>query len=220
MSKIQPTKPFLLFMYGYPGSGKTYFARQFAENISAAHLQSDRIRLELFKSPRYDKEENAIVNQIMNYMTEEFLSAGISVIYDTNAMRGGQRRQIRDLALRHHAQPALIWFQMDAETAFYRNVSRDKRRADDKFAAHWDRTTFDSIINHMQNPAKSENYIVVSGKHLYSMQQSSVVSKLRALKVLSSEDASSRVIKPGMVNLIPQAPGRVDMTRRNISIRQ
>ncbi|HET9098651.1 MAG TPA: ATP-binding protein [Candidatus Saccharimonadales bacterium] len=220
MSKIQPTKPFLLYMYGYPGSGKTYFARQFTDNISAAHLQADKIRLELFKAPRFDKEENAIVNQIMNYMTEEFLNAGISVIYDTNAMRGGQRRLIRDMGVRHHAQPALIWFQIDADTAFYRNVTRDKRRADDKFAAHWDRTTFDTIINHMQNPVKSENYIVVSGKHLFNMQQSSVVSKLRALGVLSSDDASSKVIKPGMVNLVPQAPGRVDMSRRNISIRQ
>jgi predicted kinase len=218
MAKLYPQKPFLLMFYGYPGAGKTYFARQFCENIQAAHLQSDRIRGELFAEPRYDKQENDVVAQLMDYMTEEFLSAGLSVAYDTNAMRAGQRRALRDLAMRCHATPVVVWFQMDAETAFARNAKRDRRRADDKYAAHWDRTTFDNIVAHMQNPAANEPFVVISGKHLFSMQQSAVVAKLRELGVLSSDDASSRIIKPGLVNLVPHQ-GRVDLTRRNISIR-
>jgi hypothetical protein len=52
------------------------------------------------------------------------------------------------------------------------------------------------------------------------MQQSAVVRKLRSQGVLGYDDASSGVVKPGMVNLIPKSQGgRVDMTRRNISIR-
>src|SRR3982751_3793271 len=100
MAKIYPSKPFLLLFYGYPGAGKTYFARQFCDNVQAAHLQSDRIRGELFQEPRYDKQENDIVAQLMDYMTEEFLSAGLSVIYDVNAMRASQRRALRDMALK------------------------------------------------------------------------------------------------------------------------
>ena len=57
-------------LYGFPGAGKTYFARQFCENVQAAHLQSDRIRSELFEEPRYDKRENEIVSQLMNYMED------------------------------------------------------------------------------------------------------------------------------------------------------
>jgi predicted kinase len=219
MAKIYPTKPFLLLFYGYPGAGKTYFARQFTENVQAAHLQADRIRGELFESPRYDKQENDIVTQLMDYMTEEFLSAGLSVAYDTNAMRVKQRRMLYDMAYKCHAQPVLVWFQMDQDTAFGRNIKRDRRRADDKYAAHWDRTSFEDITSHMQNPAPGEGYVVISGKHLFSMQQSAVINKLRDDGVLSLDDSSSRVIKPGLVNLIPQAQGRVDMTRRNISIR-
>ena len=219
MAKIYPTKPFLLLFYGYPGAGKTYFARQFCENVQAAHLQSDRIRGELFDPPRYDKQENDVVAQLMDYMTEEFLSAGLSVAYDVNAMRVKQRRALYALAYKYHAQPLLVWFQMDQETAFTRNVKRDRRRADDKYAAHWDRTTYDSIIAHMQNPQPNEDYTVISGKHLFNMQQSAVLGKLRANGVLTSDEAGSRIIKPGMVNLVPKSQGRVDMTRRNISIR-
>jgi predicted kinase len=219
MAKIYPTKPFLLMMYGYPGSGKTYFSRQFCENIPAAHLQSDRIRAELFENPRYDKQENTIVTQLMNYMCEEFLSAGLSVVYDVNASHPGQRRQLVNLANHYHAQPVLIWFQMDQDTAFTRNIKRDRRRSDDHYAAQWDRSTFDSIVERMQNPKQVENYLVISGKHLYNMQQSAVVAKLRSFGCLNSDDASNKVIKPGMVNLVPNGPGRVDLSRRNISIR-
>lgn len=219
MSKIYPTKPFLLLFYGYPGAGKTYFARQFTENVQAAHLQSDRIRGELFEQPRFDKQENDIVAQLMDYMTEEFLSAGLSVAYDVNALRVKQRRHLYDLAFKCRAQPLLVWFQMDHDTAFTRNIKRDRRRADDKYAAGWDRTTYETITGRMQNPAPGEDYVVVSGKHLFNMQQSAVISKLRSLKVLGTDDASSRVIKPGMVNLIPKTQGRYDVTRRNISIR-
>lgn len=220
MAKIQPQKPFLLLFYGFPGAGKTYFARQFTDSVQAAHLQSDRIRMELFEQPRFDAQENNVVNQLMNYMAEEFLAAGVSVAFDVNAMRAKQRHELRNLAHRHHVKTLLIWLQMDPETAYARSVKRDRRRADDKYAAQWDRGTFENILAHMQNPVPAEDYVVVSGKHLFNMQQSVVTSKLREIGVLSSGDASTQVIKPGLVNLIPNPnQGRVDMHRRNISIR-
>jgi len=218
MAKIYPTKPFLLLFYGYPGSGKTYFARQFAENVQMAHLQADRIRGELFEEPRYDKQENSIVTQLMNYMTEEFLSAGLSVAYDLAAIKTGQRRILYELARRNHAQPVLIWFQMDQDTAFSRNIKRDRRRADDKYAASLDRTSFEELVGQMQNPKPGEDYVVISGKHLFNMQQSAVISSLRAKGVIDHDEAGSRVIKPGLVNLVPKQ-GRYDASRRNISIR-
>lgn len=219
MAKIYPTKPFLLLFYGYPGAGKTYFARQFAENVQMAHLQADRIRSELFEQPRYDKQENSIVTHLMNYMAEEFLAAGLSVAYDLSAIKSGQRRALYELARRNHAVPVLIWFQMDQDTAFTRNIKRDRRRADDKYAASLDRTSFEDITGQMQNPKPGEDYVVISGKHLFNMQQSAVISKLRSKGVLDHDDASSRVIKPGLVNLVPRQGGRFDASRRNISIR-
>jgi predicted kinase len=219
MSKIYPTKPFLLLFYGYPGSGKTYFARQFADNVQMAHLQADRIRGELFDEPRYDKQENSIVRHLMNYMTEEFLAAGLSVAYDMPAVRSKQRRELYELAKRYRAQPVLVWFQMDQDTAFSRNQKRDRRRADDKYAAMLDRTSFEDNIGQMQNPGPGEHYVVISGKHLFNMQQSAVISALRSKGVLAHDDASSRVIKPGLVNLVPKQGGRFDASRRNISIR-
>ncbi len=220
MSKIVSQKPFLLILYGFPGAGKTYFARQFAEEVQAANLQSDRVRNELFEKPRYDQQENNVIAQLMDYMTDEFLNSGVSVIYDTNAMRVSQRKALRELARKHNATPILIWFQIDVESAFARNIKRDRRKTDDHYAAAWDRTTFENVISYMQNPEYHEDPIVVSGKHSFSTQRNTTLSKLREKGILQMKDYAANLAKPGMVNLVPTNSGRVDMTRRNISIRE
>ncbi len=220
MAKVIPTRSLLIQLYGFPGAGKTYFSRQLCESLQAAHVQGDRIRYELFEHPRYDKQENDVITQLMDYMTHEFLSAGISVVYDTNALRYSQRHALREMARKSRTQPLLLWLQIDAESALARTAKRDRRKADDKYAAPMDRSTFSSVVGHMQNPSASEDYIVISGKHVFKTQFNAVMKHLHGLNLISSDEANSQVVKPGLVNLIPNpSAGRVDMSRRNIIIR-
>lgn len=220
MSKLKLSQPTLFLLFGFPGAGKTYFARQLCEELQAAHVQGDRIRFELFNEPRYDKQENNIVNQLMEYMAQEFLQAGMSVVYDVNAMRASQRRILRDMARKNKAQTILVWFQIDIESSFTRVAKRDRRKADDKYSMPLDRTTFDSIISSMQNPAVPENYMVVSGKRTFTTQRSAVIKKLYDMGLLQAEQTTIGIAKPSMVNLVPNLNGgRVDPSRRNITIR-
>ncbi len=220
MAKIAPSKPFLILFYGFPGAGKTYFARQFCERVQAAHIQADRIRHELFEKPRYDKEENQVVLQIVDYMLGEFLQVGVSVVYDLNAMRFSQRRQLRSFAVKVGAEPVLVWQQIDPESAFNRAIKRDKRKADDKYAYRPDWTTFQKIASAMQNPTNAEEYLVTSGKHVFNTQFNTVMRHMYRQGIIHANDVSSRVVKPGLINLIPNPQaGRVDMTRRNINVR-
>lgn len=220
MNKLVLNQPTLIMLYGYPGAGKTYFARQICEDMHAAHVQGERIRYELFEQPRYDKQENEIIGHLMDYMTEEFLAAGMSVVYDINAMRLSQRRELRDLARKCKAVPVLIWFQIDMDSAFARASKRDRRKADDKYTLPIDRATFDNLASGMQNPTPTEDYIVVSGKHTYHTQRSSVIKRLYDFGLVHATDATQKMVKPELVNLIPNPlAGRVDQSRRNIIIR-
>ncbi len=219
-SKISPTHPLLVLLYGFPGAGKTHFARQLSELIGAAHVQGDRIRSELFEEPRHDKQENEVVNHLMEYMTHEFLQAGISVIYDINALRFAERRALRDMARKVKAKPLLVWLQIDADSAFVRLSQRDRRKADDKYATGYTRDSFRDYASHMQHPTEAEDYLVISGKHTFNTQKGAVVKRLYELGLLRSDSVSSAVVKPGLVNLVPNpAAGRVDLSRRNIMIR-
>lgn len=218
-SKVIPNKPLLILLYGFPGSGKTYFGRQLCEHFQAAHVHGDRIRSELFEQPRYDREENEVINHLMDYMTGEFLNAGMSVVYDANAMRLSQRRQLRDMARKSGAQPVLIWQQIDVESSFLRASKRDRRKADDKFSPAIDRPTFERIASGMQNP-QNEEYIVISGKHVFGTQLSALMKRLQELGLVAVSETNAKLVKPGLVNLIPKPiAGRVDMSRRNIVIR-
>ena len=216
MAKVSPTKPLLIMMHGFPGAGKSYFARQLTDNMHIAHIQGDRIRGELFSEPRYDKQENRIVAQLMNYMAEEFLSAGVSVIYDENTSRLNTRMSLREMARRRRATPLIVWLQIDADSCFARLSKRDRRRTEDKFSREYTEQSYANYLTTMQNP-NNEDFIVISGKHTFPSQKSAVFKRLTELGLITHRSSQLNVVKPGLVNLIPQ--GRVDLSRRNILIR-
>lgn len=219
MAKIALSKPVFICFYGYPGSGKSYVARNLEEELESARVSADRIRHELFRQPRYDAQENAIVAHLMHYMSEEFLRAGVSVVYDTNAMRIGQRRKLRELARKHHASYLLIWLQTDAENAFIRTQRRDKRTQDDKYSEDQTKASFEHQMAMMQNPQPDEDYLVISGKHNFITQKNAILNRLYQLGLVGAGSVQSHVAKPELVNLVPNPQaGRVDHSRRNINI--
>lgn len=216
--KIVPSKTFVLFMYGYPGAGKTAFARELAEELSVAHLQQDRLNHELYGDN--DQELDNSSKNAMNYMSREFLRAGVSVIYDTDFPRLAERRALRDAVRKSKAIPVMIWLQIDPETAFMRVQKRDRRKADDHYAKNYDADSFGAVLNKMQNP-HNEDYVVISGKHTFHTQRSAVYKKFYELGILTPAQLSQNIAKPELVNLVPQVSlgMRPDVIRRNINIR-
>ena len=60
MQKIPLKKPVLIVLFGYPGTGKSYFAKNITKKINSVHVRPDKLRSELFEKPRFDKEENCL----------------------------------------------------------------------------------------------------------------------------------------------------------------
>lgn len=216
-AKFTSTKPFIVMMYGFPGSGKTSLARQLGEELGLVHLQEDKIRSELF-GDNSSGDLTGGVSRVMNYMASNLLQAGVSVAYDANVIRSSDRKKIRELATTAKAASLLVWLQVDPETTFTRTQSRDRRKSDDKYADEYTEDGYRNILSQMQNPAASEGYIVVSGKHTFHTQKGAITKKLYDMGIITPETASGHVVKPGLMNLVPQQQ-RGDITRRNISIR-
>jgi hypothetical protein len=71
----------------------------------------------------------------------------------------------------------------------------------------------------MQNP-QAEEYLVISGKHSFTTQKGAIINRLYQTGLISSENVQGNVTKPELVNLVPNPhTGRVDFSRRNITIR-
>ena len=221
MTKNRLNQPILVYMYGMPGSGKTFLARQLSGLLGMAHVNSEQIRQSITANPTYEREEQRIVRHLMNFMSERFLDAGIGVIYDVSANRLGERRALREMANRHDAKHLLIWMQIDIDSAWARQEARDRRTFDDKYSEELDQKTFEQIVQIMQNP-QDEKPLVLSGKHLFNSQKNTIIRRLFEMGVLKEDAFEQKIAKPELINLVPRTssdPSRPEYTRRNVVIR-
>jgi predicted kinase len=216
-AKIQPVKPSVIMLYGYPGSGKTTFAKNLSEEISYAHIDTDRILAETTNNSSRISDKEAFA--LMTYIANEFIKAGVGVIFDLDLPREIDRRRIKDFAKKQKLKYMIVWPQIDIETSENRATSRDKRKTEDRFAKPYTKESFRSFVGLMQNPL-DENTIVISGKHTFQSQKAAVIKKLLQSGVIKSEELSNRIVKPGLMSLVPKPTlsGENQPERRNISI--
>ncbi len=213
MSKVLITKPIIIQLYGYPGSGKTSFASEFADATNLIHLYAEKISQEFFGQPYLTNKANT--DKLIEMLSEEFLGAGLGIILDVDSSKLRERKKVREFAKKHKAKDLIVWFQLDAETAFSRKSQIDRRKAENKYETSISFSDFNDKIKTMQNPI-DEQYVVVSGKHTFRTQKAAILKRLYDLGITSQAQAQANLVKPGMVNLVPQTNlGGA----RNISIR-
>lgn len=205
MAKAELRKPILVCLYGFPGSGKSYVARNLVDILPLAHVSVDRLRLQMFNNNQDDERQTRVSTKLALYLVNEFLRSGTSVVYDGSALTATERRRLRELAHKHKATYVLLWLQMDQESAFARAATRDKRTLEGKFAASRSRSSFNEYLSEMQNPV-AEDYLVLSGKHTFASQKSAIISRLYQMGLVDSAALTGNVVKPELVNLVATMP--------------
>jgi len=186
-------RPTLFVTLGFPGSGKTYFARKFvkqfghSDSIPSAyglrkserahsnkieHLNSDKIRSELFKKPKYTQKEHEAVFNEMDRRAAKFLSEGKSVIYDANLTKRKFRRDLQKLAKKHKARYLLLWFQVPINVAIGRILRRKKLKSEflKKYHVPIDKWVVLRMRKATEPPSKFEPYIIIDGERPYKEQ--------------------------------------------------
>lgn len=181
---IDLKKQTLILTFGYPGSGKTHFASQFAAKHGLIHISGDRFRYELFDDPQFSEGENQVVERLMDYMLEQAMKTKTSIIYDANNGVRKKRQALTGAATKHGVKTFMVWTQTDLGTAFTRASTRDKRRLGDKYSFDMDKETFDQVLGKITAPSYGEDYVVVSGKYDFPAQELTVLKKLEKLKLI------------------------------------
>jgi predicted kinase len=151
-------------MVGYPGAGKTTVARWITERTGAVHLWADVERNKLFENPSHSEAESSQLYKQLNEHTEELLTAGKSVIFDTNFNHYSDRELLREIAARHHAKVIIIWVATPVDIARERAVHSQIVRNGYDFTMSPEQ--FDAIAAKLEPPRPEENAVKLDGTQL------------------------------------------------------
>lgn len=165
-------KTFLIGMYGYPGSGKTYFSQRLSEKKGWFHLSSDRIRLKMFDEPEYTQEEHKTVFNFMDYLAAELLRKGMSVVYDANFNFKESREKLARIATETNARYYLVHIETPEETALKRIDTRYKESDNSKKDMYRPitREVFEKLRDEHQELSEDEEVIIIDGMKEFDEQ--------------------------------------------------
>lgn len=178
LGKREMKKPILIATLGFPGSGKTYFSERLAKRKNFLHLNSDKVRLTLFKDPQYTVGEHLLLAKIMDLMAEEVLKASRSVIYDVNFNKRAHRLRLQKLAKRAGAKYVLVWLKTDIKKAESRILKRVKRKTKTNLYRPINLDILHKMRKELEEPVKDERYILIDGHSSFRKQLSQFHSKL------------------------------------------
>ena len=160
-------------LLGVPGSGKTYFAQRLAGQLGGVRLNSDAMRLSIFGSLEtmdelYNsgnrKQLNAYTFGAMDYVTDQLLASGVSVIYDAIHTKRADRLKQERAAKKHGAVPILLRVSVPRDIAVRRTVERPAAGDARKFTPE----KADEVIRHFEEtteaPLESELVIDINGE--------------------------------------------------------
>jgi len=182
-------KPLFLIFLGFPGSGKSYFAKQLAHKLAAVRLNGDSMKTALYSSYDYIRSNGLIAeaNQrgfsAIDYAAEEILRAGHSVIYDANNNKRSIRKKHEALAEKYQALPIVVWVQSPAEVAKERATKRETAQDQPDFTeAQYEEALARATAN-FNEPDDNERVITLDGTIPFEEQYMSFATQLGALSI-------------------------------------
>jgi predicted kinase len=183
-------RPIIHLFLGVPGSGKSYFARQLADQTNTVRINSDAMRLAIFGSLEAitavyhspDRQHvNTYVDGATQYVVAELLDRGHSVVCDAHHNKRSDREAYETLAGQHDARVVLVWIQTPFNVALTRGQQREAK-ADQRQLSEQDmREVMERHKAAMDEPAKTENVIIIDGEQPFDQQYASYQEQIGKL---------------------------------------
>lgn len=171
-------KPLVLVTVGVPGSGKSYFARRFADMFSSPLVSFDEIRYELFNDITFSEDENAIVARMAGLQVRELLKLHKTIIIDGGHNPRVSRMELAKVAKNNDYGVLYVWVQTDQNTARLRSTRRSTKTDDDLLNRSLTNDEFESQAKKFTAPSEFEKFVVISGRHNFPSQARIVLKKM------------------------------------------
>lgn len=178
MKSLSLSRPLVIMVIGLPGSGKSFFARQFASMFGAPLVSADYVRHSLSAESTFDAQEDAIVQTLIQNQIEELCKTGKTFVIDGGINHRTNRTAIERLSTAQGYGRMVIWVQTDEPTSLSRSVKRNDKRAGDMYNDPMPQPAFLRYRKQFSAPSRSEHVVVISGKHTFSTQARVVLKKL------------------------------------------
>lgn len=199
---ISAGQPLLILVVGLPGSGKSFFARQFAENYKFFYVDTGRYEAEMENLGSSRSDIASIAKKLAMVNFEQALKSFKHIIFEGNLNTAKEREVIAEKAKKAGFGVLTVWVQTDEGTSVERAVNRDRRRADDKNSPTLSQEEVDQLVAKFEKPSpKNELFVVVSGKHDFKSQSVIVLKKIATLymqKVTQISVAEKKSKKVGL----------------------
>ena len=179
MKTMSLGSPMVILVVGVPGSGKSFFARRFAETFGAPLVSEDKIRYTLFSNHTYEENEQAMVRQVADLMLDELFITGKTIVLDGGYNTKVARTDMTATAKEYGYRTLTVWVQTDEPTARRRAIHRSDKNPGDQFKTSMDDDQFETLGKKFTAPKVDEkDVVVISGKHTYASQAKMVLKKI------------------------------------------
>lgn len=195
MKQMQLTPPLLIITMGYPGAGKTFFARQFADQFELPRISEDVIRFELFENPVFNNDEADIIERVMHYTLDQLLLTKNTIVYEGMNLTLATRNRIYARAQKQGYRTLTVWVQTDITTSASRAAKRDRRNQDSKYSFDMEKHTFAYLKDQLERPSEKEPAVIISGKHAFKSQSLTILKKVTSMYA-EQMNAAGAVPKP------------------------
>ena len=179
MEALTLSSPMIIEVVGLPGSGKSFFANQFANTFGAAIVSQDKIRWTLFANHTYSDNENAMVDQVADLLITELLRTKKTFVLDGGYNTAASRHTLAARAHKNGYRVLTIVVQTDEPTSRRRATKRSDKKPGDVYKQSLTDEQFDLAKKEYEEPATtSADVVVISGKHTYNTQAKIVLRKM------------------------------------------
>lgn len=169
MKSLSLQKPHLIIVVGIPGSGKTFFASQFAKMFNAPFIHYEAIQTSFNNSLSDDRTAD-----VAGLLFTELIKTGSTIILEGPGATRTERAALAQQARAVGYVPLYIWVQTEPITAKARAVT-GVRAATNKIISQ---DEFDQAVKRFTPLAATEKSVVISGKHTFSSQARIILKRL------------------------------------------